>query len=308
MMTRRGCAHRLAGWHLLAGVVLGCWLAGSAVPALAGDGIVDIPQLKDSVKNRIPFGGRLFGNKNQPQPTPPVQPQPQPDPVAALAPATPATQPDPVATTSPDSTTASTPDGPDYGAATPKALLERMAKVITLNDKPGAWYGFQPPANRDLVKVQLDCAAQLVARGKPVAELVQARIGNMEAGMIRGSVSGGVQQGGEIVLRNTISQMAPNGTVDWSQVKITEAGDKAQAVISNYGGTIPMAKANGKWYLGGDRDALAKEVEGTRKMTATSLKTLDQVEQKVKSGQMTKKNFIQEYSNIVNENFQAGAM
>jgi hypothetical protein len=199
------------------------------------------------------------------------------------------------------------PDGPDFGAATPKALIESMAKTITLQDKPGAWEGFQSPANRPLVKTQLELAAQLSARGKAVADLVQAKIGKMEAGMVRGSAGGGVQSGSEMILRNQLSQIAPARQVDWSQVKIAEAGDKAQAVISNNGGTIYLAKANDKWYLGEGVGpaSLAQDIQGAKKMTAAMMKILDLVEQKVKAGQITKRNFIQEYSNILNENMGA---
>jgi hypothetical protein len=232
-----------------------------------------------------------------------VGPAAQADGPGAQAPAKPgaATGPDQVQTTKPTSIPTTMPDVIDLGAATPKALLESMAKVLGEDAKPQAWLGFQPPANRQLVKEQFELASQLDAKAKKVAQLVAARIGNMEANMVK-SFQGGVTAGGEITLRYQISQIAKNGKVDWDKVKITQDGDKAQAAIASTGETIPMAKVNDKWYLGEGQgqETLAKDAQGTKELTGQLMKVLDQLEQKVNSGQITKKNFIQQYQDLVN--------
>ena len=173
------------------------------------------------------------------------------------------------------------PEIADLGAATPKALVESMAKVLGDEGKPHGWLGFQPPANRALAKEQLKLTLQLGAKAKALVELVQARIGKMEAGMIK-SMESGVNAGGELTLRYQMSQIAPGGKVDWDTLRITESGDKAQVAIPSMGATIQLAKVNGKWYL--DQEAFAKDAPGVKEMTGTLMKVLDQVEQKVKSG------------------------
>jgi hypothetical protein len=234
MKARRCCTHRLGDWSLLAGLVLGCWLAGLAA------------------------GGQ---------------------------------------------TPANMPEIADLGAATPKALVESMAKVLGENAKPHAWLRFQPPANRALAQAQLQMVLQLQAKAKAVTELVQAKIGNMEAGMVKSM--GVINSGGELVLNYQMSQIATDGKVDWGDVKLTENGDKAQVAIAAIGATIQLAKANGKWYL--DQEAFAKDADGIKEMIGTLMKVLDQVEQKVKSGQIARQNFIQEYQDLINSSMGPGA-
>jgi hypothetical protein len=195
------------------------------------------------------------------------------------------------------------PEIADLGAATPKALVESMAKVLGEGGKPHGWLGFQPPANRALAKEQLKMTLQLGAKAKALVELVQARIGKMEAGMIK-SMESGVNAGGELTLRYQMSQIAPGGTVDWDTLKITENGDKAQVAVPSTGATIQLAKVNGKWYL--DQEAFAKDAPGVKEMTGTLMKVLDQVEQKVKSGEINKQNFIQQYQDIINSSLSPG--
>jgi len=214
-----------------------------------------------------------------------------------------AAKPDASASTDP---TGDIPDGIDFGAATAKTLVESLAKGISLQDKPGAWQGFQPPANRPLVKQQLDLAAQVVAKSRKLTVFVQAKIGTMEAGLVSGMAQGGVQMGGEMILRYQMSQIAGNGKVDWDKIKIIENGATAQVTIANYSENLLLARVNGKWYLGTSQEALAKDVEGTRKATGALLNVMDLIEQKVNSGQITRKNFIQEYQNIVNANMGMG--
>ncbi len=199
------------------------------------------------------------------------------------------------------------PEIPDLGAGSPKALLESMAKVLSEDSKPNAWLVFQPPANRDLAKTELELASKLGAKAAAVTDLVEAKIGKVQAGMVR-SMQGGVTAGGELTLRNQITQITTGGKIDWDKVKITEKGDKAQAEIADNAGTIFLTKAGGKWYLGeGEgQETLAKDVEGSKEMTASLMKVLDQVQQKVNSGEMTRKNFIQEYQDIINSNMNPG--
>lgn len=195
----------------------------------------------------------------------------------------------------------SQPEIADLGAASPRALLESMAKVLGEDSKPNASLVFQSPANRDLAREQLALALQLGARTSAVSDLVQVKIGKVEAGMIR-SMQGGVTAGGELMLRNAIAQFAKDGNVDWDKIKITETGDKAQAEITNYGGTISLVRAGGKWYLGEQEGqaTFAQDAAGTKAMTGNLMKVLDQVEQKVNSGEINKKNFFQKYPEIVN--------
>ena len=246
-MTRHCCTRRLADWSLLAGLVLGCGLAG---PAAAADG----SDAKATTK---------------PAPS----------------------------TTRPGQTTTKMPEIADLGAATPRALVESMAKVVREDGKPHSSLGFQPPANRALAKAQLEMAMQIGAKAKALTALVQARIGKMEAGMIK-SMESGVNAGSELTLRYQMSEIAPGGKVNWNKVKITENGGKAQVAIASMGTTIQLAKANGKWYL--DPETFAKEAGLIKETSGKLMKVLDQVEQKVKSGQITKQNFIQAYTDIIN--------
>jgi hypothetical protein len=219
-------------------------------------------------------------------------------------------KPDPSATTGPAQTATSKPTSmpalTDRGAATPKALLESMAGVLGEEGKAEDWLGFQSPANRELVKTQLEMTSQLEAKAKKVADLVGAKFGRMEAGMVKSM--GVFHTGGELVLRYQVSQIAKNGKVDWDKVKITENGDKAQAAIAGLGATIPLVKVEGKWYLGeGEgQETMAKDAEGMKEMIGNLMKVLDQLEQKVKSGQITKANFIQEYSKLINDSMAPG--
>jgi hypothetical protein len=260
MMKRRRCANRLAGWSVLAGIVLACWLAG---PAALADG----PDAKAPAKPDVPAS----------------------------------TGAGQTATSKPTSMPTSMPAVIDRGAASPKALLESMAKILGEEGNAEEWLGFQSPANRELVKTQLEMTSQLEAKAKKVAELVRAKFGKMEANMVKSM--GVFHTGGELVLRYQISQIAKNGKVDWDKVKITENGDKAQAAIADIRATILLAKVDGKWYLGeGDgQETMAKDAEGMKEMIGTLMKVLDQLEQKVKSGQITKANFIQEYSKLIND-------
>lgn len=207
--------------------------------------------------------------------------------------------------TGPDLGAAGLPEIIDRGAATPKALLESMAELVDQRTQPQMWLGFQPPTRLDLAKTQLELARQLGAKASNLAELVQARIGKTEAGMVR-SMQPGVQAGWELILRQQLSQIVKNGRVDWDKAKIVENGDKAEVAVG--GQPILLAKVNGKWYIGEDegQDTLAKDIVGIKEMTAASLKILDQTEQKIKSGQITKANFIQEYVKLVNENMGPG--
>jgi len=195
----------------------------------------------------------------------------------------------------------------DRGTATPAALLESMAMLLDQKAPTQAWLGLQPPAMLPLARMQLELASQLGAKTKSVAELVQAKIGRMEAGMVS-SGQGGVQAGWELELHQQMAQIARNGKVDWAKVKITEKGDKAEAAIVSSGSSILLAKVGGKWYLGEGEghDTLSKDINGNKEMTSALLKLLEQVEQKVKSGQMTKANFIQEYTKLVNQNMGLG--
>jgi hypothetical protein len=150
-MMRRRYAHRLADWSLLAGLVLGCGLAGPTARA-------DESEVKAT-----------------------------PRPASSTI-------------TRPGQTSTNVPEIADLGAATPRALVESMAKVIREDGKPHGSLGFQPPANRAQAKAQLEMALQIGAKAKALTALVQARIGRMEAGMIK-SMEGGVNAGGELVLR-----------------------------------------------------------------------------------------------------------
>jgi hypothetical protein len=254
MATRRRCANRLAGWSLLTGLVLSCWLAG---PGVHAEGLE-----------------------------------------AKAAASVPASKPTSMPTSMPEIT--------DRGAATPKALLERMANILGEDAKPRSSLSFQPPANRELAKTEMEMALQLGDKARKVTELVQAKIGKMEANMVK-SMEGGVQAGNELVLRYQISQVAKDGKVDWDKVKLTEHDAKAQVAIISTGETIPMIKIDGKWYLGEGQETLAKEAEGIKETTGKLMNFLDQIEQKVQSGQITKKNFIQEYQNIVNDSMGPGS-
>ena len=101
-----------------------------------------------------------------------------------------------------------------------------------------------------------------------------------------------------------MSQIATGGKVDWDKVKITENGGKAQVAIASIGATIQLAKVNGKWYL--DQETFAQDAAGIKEMTGTLMNVLDQIEQKVKSGQISKQNFIQEYQDIINGSLGSG--
>jgi hypothetical protein len=209
----------------------------------------------------------------------------------------------------PGATTVPTADDiPDRGAPTPKALLDSMAAVLSKPGPPQDWLSFQPPANRELAKEEVQLIVQLGSKAKETADVIEKKIGKMQANMVR-SMQNGVTPGCELELRNSITEMSTDGKIDWDSVKITEAGDKARVSSSNTASRILLIKAGDKWYLGegegSGKETLAKDVDGTKKMNATELKMLDQLEQKVKSGEVNKKNFIQEYQNLVNESFNA---
>ena len=215
------------------------------------------------------------------------------------------------------STTAHAADAPatipaiaDRGAATPKALVESMAALVKQNAPQApteAWLGFQPPSNSALVKTQLQLAAQLGARATAVSALVETKIGKMEAGMVR-SMQPGVTAGWELTLQNQLQNIIKNNQVDWTVAKITETADQAQVAIPYGGQTILLARENGKWYLGdgANHDTLPKDIDGIKETTAKSLKMLDQVEQEITSGALTKSNFMQEYPRILNANMASG--
>ena len=143
---------------------------------------------------------------------------------------------------------------------------------------------------------------QLEAKAKALTDLVQAKIGKMEAGMIKSM--GVINSGSELALKYQMSQIATDGKVNWDNVKITENGDKAQVAIASIGATIQLAKVNGKWYL--DPQAFAQDAEGIKEMIGTLMKVLDRIEQKVKSGQITQQNFIQEYQDLINSSMGPG--
>jgi hypothetical protein len=190
----------------------------------------------------------------------------------------------------------------DRGAATPKALLESIATLMEKKAPPQDWLGLQPPANKELAKTQLELQTRLGARAKSVAALVESKIGKMEAGMIA-SMQGGVQVGWQLTLINQMDALKSEGKVDWDKAKIVENGDKAKAGGPGMQATIFMEKVNGKWYLSASEgiDTLPKDIPLLKETTAKSLKILDVVEQKVNSGAITKRNFIQEYQKIVND-------
>ncbi len=195
-------------------------------------------------------------------------------------------------------------DIPDRGAATSKALLESMASVLSKpSGPPQEWLSFQPPANRELAKTDLQLTLQMGNKAKETADLVEAKIGKTEAGMVR-SMQSGITLGPELELRNSISEMATDGKVDWGKVTITDEGDKAHARVANSQTKILMIKVGDKWYLGeGEgpgQDTLAKEMDGVKTSTEKSVKMLDDLQAKVNSGAVNKKNFIQEYSNMIN--------
>ena len=228
---------------------------------------------------------------------------------APTAPAVPPAVPAPPAPAAagPDVSGIAIPEILDRGAATPAALLESMARLPAEETPSQVWLGFQPPANLAMGKTQLALALQLGARAKNVAEFVQARIGKLEASMVR-SMHKGVQAGWEVMLRYQLSLISKDGKVDWNKARITENGDKAEVAVLDAGPTILFARVNGKWYLGDGEghDSLPKDIEGTKEMTGTLLKILELTEQKIKSGQITKANFIQEYQKLVNENMVPG--
>ena len=201
-----------------------------------------------------------------------------------------------------DTAPASAPEIVDRGAATPKAALEAMAALLSTKAPTADWMGLQPPANRELAKEQLKLAADLGAKAKSVADLVESKIGKTQADMVR-SMQTGVTAGWELELKGQLQGIVRDGKLNGDKVKINENGDKADIAIIDSNDTIPLTKVNGKWYLGenGKHATLPKDIEGNRKATAHSMKLLDQVEQKVKAGQLTKSNFMTEYIKLVNE-------
>lgn len=227
---------------------------------------------------------------------------------------------------------AATPEVPDLGGESPKALLESMARTLADTSNPQGWLGFEQPANRALANEYLKWALQLRDKGAKVTELVEARIGKMEAGMVR-TMATGVNPGVQVVLSSQILSLAPEdndakyssqlknlglhnqtagssgGRLDWSQVKIVESGDRA-SVPTTIGQDILMVKVSGKWYLGEGggpvKETLAMDAPGNKELTDQLLTVLDKLDQKVRSGQIKKSNFIQEYSNLVNENIGMG--
>jgi hypothetical protein len=198
----------------------------------------------------------------------------------------------------------------DRGAATPKALVETMAALVKPN-APSAptvvWMGFQPPSNSALVKTYFQLTAQLAARASAVATLVETKVGTMQAGMIR-SMQPGITGGWMLTIQNQLESITKNNQIDWTLATITETGDKAQVTMTYGGPSILLARENGKWYLGdgANHDTLSKDLDAIKDMTAKSLKILDQVEQEINSGALTKSNFMQEYPRILNTTMAAG--
>ena len=200
-------------------------------------------------------------------------------------------------------------DIPDRGAPTSKAVFESMVSLLSKQGPPQDWLSFQPPANRALAKTELQLIVQVGTKAKDTADLVEARIGKMQADLVR-SMQSGVTPGCELELRNAIGELSHDGKVDWSTVKITEDGDKARVTGADTPSKILLIKVGDKWYLGegegSGQDTLAKDVEGNKKMSDSLLKLLDQLQQKVNAGQVNKGNFIQEYQNLVNASLGAG--
>jgi hypothetical protein len=219
---------------------------------------------------------------------------------------TPTESPSP--TTSPD-TAAPVPSGEiqDRGAATPKALIEDMAALLPKNPQdppPAAWTGFQPPENRDMAKQQLELAAKMGAKARTVTQVVQTKIGKTEASTVA-TLQKGVVAGWQLTLQDQLSRISEDGKVDWSKVKLTETGNKAEATIAP-GFSILIEKANDKWYLGnGEKhDTLPDDFPTYKKMTEADIKMLDQLQQGVEGGQITKSNYYQKYSDLVNESMK----
>jgi hypothetical protein len=195
----------------------------------------------------------------------------------------------------------------DRGADTPTALLESMAATLGDTGPIQEYLEFQLPANRASAKAYLAQTQQLGAKVKEVGDLVAARIGRNESGMIT-SMQSGVHTGCEAMLRYKLAQIAKGGKVDWGKVKITENGNQAQATIHT-GEAIQLSRANGKWYLSDEQplQSFSKDVVGTQELADNLRKVLDLVAQKVNSGQITKANFIQEYQTLINSGLSPAA-
>jgi hypothetical protein len=216
-------------------------------------------------------------------------------------------------TTAPATTTAATagpttPSAPtteitDRGASSPRELLDDMATAYSQKAPLSTWMGFQPPANHDLAKEQMDLITKLGDKAHTVSQLVLTKIGKTESNMIA-TLEKGVQPGWLLAYQYDMYQIAPDGKVDSTRLTLTETDDKATA--TNGGSKIYMEKDNNKWYLsdGDATNTLANNLPMNKKMTDADLKMLDQIQQGVDAGTITKTNFIQKYSDLVNQSMQ----
>ena len=193
----------------------------------------------------------------------------------------------------------------DRGASSPKELIEDMATASSEKAPLSTWMGFQPPANQALAKEQMDLVAKLSDKAHSVSQLVLTKIGKTQANMVA-TLEKGVQPGWLLTFQYDMYQVAPDGKVDWTRLTLTETGNKATATITNGGSKIYMEKDNNKWYLsdGDATNTLANNLPMNKKMTEADLKMLDQLQQGIDGGTITKANFYQKYSDLINQSMQ----
>ncbi len=218
-----------------------------------------------------------------------VPPTSQPDPQAA-----PTTQPDPKAapTTQPDPNV-------DRGAASAKELLENFHRAST-NGKVRDVLGFFEPTFRKMNLQMNEAQQQVGAKADSLAKVVEEKIGKEQAAALRG------MSGGDMLDQSVGSPLAEavvDDKLDWSKVKIEEKGEKAEVSVNGEPTGMPLVKVGGKWYVDSPMEMnplqaammMAMLKQQLRKMTDA----LDQVEQRVKSGQITKDNFEQEFGRLM---------
>ncbi len=180
-------------------------------------------------------------------------------------------------------------DGGGVDNDSPRGLIESTHKMFQDKDFEGLAGAF-PPDHQEAAGVLMGALEDMMDASESLGEVVEKKFDAEKAKMVK-SGPGDISPYAKVTKED--------GSLDWSKIKIKEEGDKATVEIDGQATPDPMVKIDGKWYMGVDGgktpEELMKEAKEMRTQADKMVKGMGELEEGIKSGKVTKDNFMQEY-------------
>lgn len=200
---------------------------------------------------------------------------------------------------------------PDRGEESPVALLRSAHETFAAgNGRIENISGYIDPQTRPLTELTIGLVGEAAKKTDNVAGVVQDKLGKEQAEHLKGmGIPNGLLTEG---VRSPLAQFADEqGRIDWDHVNVVEQNGRATVQYDGRPTGLVLVKRDNKWYFGAraepDREQLAEAMAVQQQLFCGLILGLDQIEQKVRSGDLTGENFQQESVRIMRE-AQASAM